>query len=58
MNLTCIILAVICDLAAVKNAGHALYSAGERFSVTGHVISVNAKTLTVTFWNCPTAIKF
>ena len=58
MNLACIIFAVICDLAAIKNGNMELYRAGERFSVTGHVISTGRRPKkTITFWNNPVAIK-
>lgn len=56
MNLACIVLALICDIAAVKNADNALYRAGERFAVTGHVIATNPQSQNITFWERPDAL--
>ena len=43
MNLACIILATICDLATIRDGGINLYRTGEQFSITGHVIAANAR---------------
>ena len=56
MYLSCTILAVICDIAAIKDGDTALYRSGEHFTVTGHVIAANAQSQNITFWNCPDAI--
>ena len=56
MYLACTILAVICDIAAIKDGDTSLYRSGEHFSVTGHVIASNAQSQNITFWNCPDAI--
>ena len=56
MSLACIILAVICDIASIKDGGVEVYRAGERFSITGHVITTNPKSQNITFWSRPDAI--
>jgi signal transduction histidine kinase len=56
MNPLFILLAAICDLAAIKNGGAQLYRAGERFAVTGHVITANPKSQNITFWKRPHSI--
>ena len=53
MNLACIILAIICDIAAINNGSKEIYRAGEMFSVTGHIISTDAKRHTISFWDRP-----
>ena len=58
MSFACILFAAICDLAAIQNGSKELYRSGEAFSVTGHVISANAKTRHITFWSHPNSIKF
>ena len=58
MNLACIILATICDLATIRDGGINLYRAGEQFSITGHVIAANARPFkNITFWNNPVALE-
>ena len=58
MNLACIILAVICDLASIRDGGAGLYRAGERFAVTGHIITATARPIkSITAWDCPVALE-
>ena len=57
-GISCIFFATLCDIAAIQTGDMELYRSGERFSVTGHVISVNQQTGNATFWNNPHSFVF
>ena len=58
MHFAVILLALICDIAALKGSDTKLYRAGERFSVTGHVISSNPQSRKQLFWSKPHSFMF
>ena len=58
MHFPCILFATICDIAAIQTGDAELYRSGERFSVTGHVISVNPKSGNAAFWDNPHSFVF
>lgn len=55
MGLTLAVLAVIVDFSTLAHGDRAPYKAGETFTLTGHVIAVNAKTHNITLWKNPDA---
>ena len=52
-----VLLALVCNVAAIRDGGADLYRAGEGFSITGHVIASNPQKRTLTFWSCPDSVK-
>ena len=52
-----VLLALICDIAAINNGDADLYRASEGFSITGHVIASSPQKKTLTFWSCPDSVK-
>ena len=58
MHFSCILFATLCDIATIQTGDAELYRSGERFSVTGHVISVNPQTGNAVFWDPPHSFVF
>ena len=58
MHFASILFAIICDIAALKSSDTELYRAGERFSLTGHVISAHQKTRKHIFWSNSYSLMF
>ena len=52
-----VLLALVCDIAAINNGDADMYRAGECFSITGHVIVSTPQKKTITFWSCPYSVK-